>query len=129
MCGVQDKNPRDLIMHLHEWHKMLIEFHDKNMAGEKVAFLPEGFSWKTTPELNKLFWDNYQNVTLDEAKKLLATSHAEVMKRMRSHANEELFTRGYYDWTGTTTLGAYFISAASSHYDWAHKLLKKMEKK
>jgi len=97
------------------------------MAGEPVPFLLEGFSWKTTPELNKLFWDNYQNVSLDEAKKLLAKSHAEVMKRIKNHSDKELFTKSYYDWTGTTTLGAYFISATSSHYDWANKLLKKMK--
>ena len=126
MCGVQDKNARDLLMHLHEWHKLLIDWHDKNMAGERVSFLPEGFSWKTTPELNRLFWDNYQNVSLDEAKKFLAKSHAEVMRRVKNHSDEELFTKSYYDWTGTTTLGAYFISATSSHYDWAGKLLKKM---
>ena len=128
MCGVQDKNVRDLMMHLHEWHKILIDWHDKNMAGKAAAFLPDGFSWKTTPELNKLFWDNYQDVTLADAKRLLATSHAEIMKRLKGHTDEELFTRKYYAWTGTTTLGAYFISATSSHYDWANKLLKKMKK-
>ena len=125
MCGVQDKNARDLLMHLHEWHKMLIEFYDKNMAGEKTSFLPEGFTWKTTPELNKLFWDNYQDITLDKAKKLLRESHDEMMKRMKKHSDKELFTKEYYNWTGTTSLGAYFISATSSHYDWATKLLKK----
>ncbi|MCL1876694.1 ClbS/DfsB family four-helix bundle protein [Candidatus Saccharibacteria bacterium] len=126
MCGIQDKNARDLLMHLHEWHKMLIEWYDKNTAGEKVSFLPEGFSWKTTPELNKLFWENYQNVTLPEAKELLRKSHAEVMERMGRHNNDELFIKSRYDWTGTTSLGAYFVSATSSHYDWATKLLKKM---
>lgn len=126
MCGIQDKNARDLLMHLHEWHKMMIEFHNKNTNGEKATFLPDGFSWKTTPELNQLFWDNYQNISLDEAKKLFAKSHAEIMKLIADHSNEELFTKGFYDWTGTTSLGAYFISATSSHYDWAAKLLKKM---
>lgn len=127
MCGVQDQNARDLVMHLHEWQKMLIKFHDKNMAGERVAFLPNGFNWKTTPELNQLFWENYQNVPLDKAKELLAQSHAAVMKRLKSHTDAELFTKKYYDWTGTTSLGAYFVSALGSHYDWAVKRLKKMD--
>ena len=126
MCGVQDQNARDLLMHLHEWQKMLIEFHDKNMAGERVAFLPNGFNWKTTPELNQLFWENYQNVPLDKAKELLAHSHAELMKRIKQHTDAELFTKKFYDWTGTTSLGAYFVSALGSHYDWAAKRLKKM---
>jgi len=73
-------------------------------------------------------WENYQNVTLNEAKKMLAKSHAEVMKRLKQHSDEELFTKKYYDWTGTTNLGSYFISATSSHYDWAAKQLKKMDR-
>ncbi len=43
-------------------------------------------------------------------------------------SNEELFTKQYFSWTGTSSLGAYFISATSSHYDWAMKKLKKQIK-
>jgi hypothetical protein len=126
MCGIQDKNTRDLLMHLYEWQKMLIDWHDKNMAGEKVSFLPDGFNWGKTPELSGLLWQNYQNVTLDDAKKRLASSHVEMMKRIKQHSNEELFTKKYYDWTGTSSLGSDFVSALGSHYDWAAKQLKKM---
>jgi hypothetical protein len=37
---------------------------------------------------------------------------------------EELFAKKAFSWTGTTTLGAYCVSATSSHYDWAIKKLK-----
>lgn len=37
---------------------------------------------------------------------------------------EDLFDKGRFDWTGTTTLGSYFVSATSSHYDWALKKLR-----
>ena len=39
-------------------------------------------------------------------------------------SDEDLFDRGRFDWTGTTTLGSYFVSATSSHYDWALKKLR-----
>ena len=126
MCGIQDKNPRDLLMHLHDWHKMVLDWYRANVAGEETTFLPEGYSWKTTPELNKKFWNEYQDISLAEAKKLIKKSHAEVMDIVNKHSNDELFTKGEYKWTGTTSLGAYLISATSSHYDWATKLLKKM---
>lgn len=32
---------------------------------------------------------------------------------------------GNYAWTKTTTLGAYFVSSTSSHYDWAMKKLRR----
>ncbi|MVY67466.1 ClbS/DfsB family four-helix bundle protein, partial [Escherichia coli] len=27
----------------------------------------------------------------------------------------------HFGWTGTTSLGSYFVSATSSHYEWAAK--------
>lgn len=126
MCGVQDQNARDLLMHLHEWHKMLISWYESNVAGQEVAFLPEGFTWKTTPELNEMFHQNYQSVTLDEAKKLVATSHKQVMDIIAKHSDTELFEKSHYGWTGTTSLGQYLVSATVAHYEWATKLLKKM---
>ena len=38
--------------------------------------------------------------------------------------NEELFSKGTYKWVGGSTLGSYFVSTTSSHYDWAIKKLK-----
>jgi len=126
MCGMQDKNARDLLMHLHDWHEMLVKWYESNMSGNGVAFLPEGFGWRDTPRLNAGFWEDYQGVSLAEAKKLVAESHGKVMKIIEEHSNEELFGKGVYAWTGGTTLGAYLVSATCSHYEWARKLLKKM---
>ena len=44
-------------------------------------------------------------------------------------SDEELFSKGVFDWTGTTTLGSYCVSATSSHYNWAFKDIKKALKK
>ena len=45
------------------------------------------------------------------------------------YSNEELFTKKYFNWTGTTDLGSYFVSTTSSHYDWAIKKIKSHCKK
>ena len=37
---------------------------------------------------------------------------------------DELFSKEKYQWTGTTSLGAYFILNTSSHYDWGLKTIK-----
>jgi hypothetical protein len=44
------------------------------------------------------------------------------------HTDEELFTKKRYGWTGSTSLGAYLVSATSSHYDWALKTLRPLKK-
>jgi hypothetical protein len=55
---------------------------------------------------------------------MLKQSHAKVIALIEQFSNEELFEKKHFPWTGTTNLGSYCISAASSHYDWAMKNIK-----
>ena len=55
---------------------------------------------------------------------MLAESHEKVLALADKYSNEELFTKKYFSWTGTTDLGSYFVSTTSSHYDWAIKKIK-----
>ena len=53
--------------------------------------------------------------------------HVIIKKRLseiEKFTNEELFQKNVYDWVGGSTLGSYFVSVTSSHYDWAMKKLK-----
>ena len=59
---------------------------------------------------------------------ILQKSHVEVMCLIDTFTNEQLFTSKFFDWTGTTSLGSYCVSATSSHYDWAMKKIKKHKK-
>jgi hypothetical protein len=45
-----------------------------------------------------------------------------------SFTEEELFTKGYYKNTYTTTMAAYFVSVTTSPYGQALKLLKTHQK-
>ncbi len=126
--GTMNRNIRDVLMHLHHWHLMMLEWYKIGMTGNKPDMPAKGYTWKTTSQLNKWILDHYQDFTLDQAKKSFITSHKEVRKIIENHSNEELFEKKRYKWTGSTSLGAYLISATSSHYDWAFKLIKKAKK-
>ena len=78
--------------------------------------------------MNIAFWEKHQQTSLEEASSLLANSHKAVLDLAATLTNEELFSKGVYKWTGGTTLGSYFVSATSSHYDWAMKKLKAHQK-
>ncbi|WP_340641288.1 ClbS/DfsB family four-helix bundle protein [Lactococcus lactis] len=52
----RDKNLRDVMVHLYEWHQLLINFVEKNKRGEKTPFLPSPYNWKNYGEMN----DNFQ---------------------------------------------------------------------
>ena len=55
---------------------------------------------------------------------MLEKSHNEVLRLAESFSDEELFSKGVYQWTGGSVLGSYFVSTTASHYDWAVKKLK-----
>ncbi len=120
----RDNNLRDVLVHLYEWHQLLLNWVQSNQKGENKPFIPKPFNWKTYGDMNMEFWKKHQNTTLEEAKKRLEKSHQEVMNLAETFSNEELFSKGVYPWVGNSTLGSYFVSTTASHYNWAIKKLK-----
>lgn len=125
----RDKNARDILAHLHEWHNLLLAWVRANTSGNPSPFLPAPYNWKTYPQMNIKLWEKHQNTPYVDAKTMLEKTHHEVMDLIKTFSNEELFSKEAFSWTGTTTLGSYIISATSSHYNWAIKDLKKALKK
>ncbi len=121
----RDKNLRDVLIHLYEWHQLLLHWIGENQKGVKTSFLPAPYTRKTYGEMNRALRKKHQKTPLQTAKELLEKSHSQVMSLIERFSEEELFTKAYFSWTGTTSLGSYCISATSSHYDWAIKKLKK----
>ncbi|EPT8930275.1 ClbS/DfsB family four-helix bundle protein [Listeria innocua] len=124
----RDKNIRDVVVHLHEWHNMALDWYQVGMRGDKPFMPAEGYTWRTTPELNLVIWQKYQETDLETAMELLNKTHHVEMEIIAEHSNEELFTKKYYKWTNTTSLGAIFISSTTSHYEWAMKKIRKFKK-
>lgn len=166
----RDKNLRDVLIHLYEWHQLIIKWIAANIGesakddirvveqnGQSAnslstlnqesaksktlsaldkksvkskslsisySFLPSPYTWKTYGDMNVGFWQKHQNTTLEDAKKMLDESHNAVCCLIDDFSNEELFTKGAFNWTGGSVLGSYFVSTTSSHYDWAIKKLK-----
>lgn len=121
----RDRNIRDVLIHLYDWQLMMKKWYTVGMSGEKPVMPREGYTWKTTAEMNALIWQEYQTTSFEESLKLLANSHQQLMTLISDHTNEELFTKKVYPWTNTTSLGSYFVSATSSHYDWALKKIRR----
>ncbi len=124
----RDRNIRDVLVHLYEWHQLLLNWINSNQTGNKTNFLPEPYNWKTYPQMNVGFWEKHQKTSLEKSVTILKKSHSDVMKIIDTFSNEELFTNKYFSWTGTTSLGSYCVSATTSHYDWAMKKIKKHKK-
>ena len=124
----RDRNIRDVLIHLYEWHQLLLNWIKKNQDGEKCNFLPEPYNWKTYPQMNVEFWKKHQETLLEDSIDQLKKSNSAVIDTIKTFTNEELFTNKHFNWTGTTSLGSYCVSSTSSHYDWAIKKIKKHKK-
>lgn len=125
----RDKNVRDVLVHLYEWHLLGIHFVENNISSSNsIAFLPAPYNFKNYGLMNMEIWKKHQGTDLEKAKTMVTESHKKLMKIVSSLTNEELFTRGYFEWTGNNALGSYMVSNLSSHYDWAIKKIKAHKK-
>lgn len=127
-AGTMNRNIRDVLAHLHQWHLMLMEWYEVGMKGEKPDMPAKGYTWKMTPALNRKIWEDYHQTPLSEVRQLFEKSYQDVRRIILRHSNEELFEKKRYKWTGSTSMGSYLVSSTSSHYDWAYKLIKKAKK-
>ena len=124
----RDKNLRDVLIHLYEWHQLILNWVESNQKGEEKPFIPQPYNWRTYGDMNVEFWKKHQNISLEDATRNLEKSHKDVLELAEKFTNEELFSRKIYKWVGGSTLGSYFVSTTSSHYDWAMKKLKAHQK-
>jgi len=121
----RDKNIRDILVHLYEWHQLLIVWVANNTKGEEKPFLPSPYNWKTYGEMNIGFWEKHQNTSYDKSKEIVKDSHKKVMVLIEEFGDVELFEKKHFKWTGTSSLGQYCISVTASHYGWAMNKMKK----
>jgi hypothetical protein len=120
----RDNNLRDVLIHLYEWHQLLLHWVKDNQNGEEKPFLPAPYNWKTYGDMNAEFWKKHQNTPYDKSKEMVKESHSEVIAIIETFSNNALFAKGSFSWTGGSTLGSYCVSATASHYDWAMKKIK-----
>jgi hypothetical protein len=128
MSETGDRSIRDVVCHLSEWHRLMLSWYESGMRGEKPVIPAEGYTWKTTPALNDMLRARHSDTPLSTARDELLASHRAIHGLVDSHNDEELFTKQYYLWTGSTSLGAYLVSSTSSHYEWARKKIRRFRK-
>ena len=64
----RDRTIRDVLIHLHAWHNLLLEWGQKNLQGEPASFLPEPYNWRTYPEMNLHIQEAAQSIPLKQSK-------------------------------------------------------------
>lgn len=50
----RDKNVRDVLVHLYEWHQLLLHWVKTNQEGTQAPFIPRPYNWKTYGKMNEI---------------------------------------------------------------------------
>ena len=116
---------KDVLAHLLEWQDMVLSWHSIASKGKVPTVPAEGLSWAQLPQLNQQIYEKHCNRPLADIQKEFKSSYKKTLSAIQDLSDEDLFTRGRYAWTKSTTLGAYFIGCTSSHYAWARTNIKK----
>lgn len=116
---------KDILAHLHAWHKLFLTWYEAGMAGSKPEMPAPGYTWKQTPELNEKIYQDHKDIPYAQVRDHLHGTFQQVFAVIEAHSDDELFTKKLYKWTGSTSLGCYLISATASHYLWAYDMIKK----
>jgi hypothetical protein len=119
---------KDVLAHLLEWQEMVLNWHAAGVKGKIPVTPAEGFNWAQLPALNQHIYEKHCNRPLSDIQKEFASSYKKCLSTVQGLSDEELFTRGHYAWTKNNTLGTYFVSCTSSHYNWARTNIKKARK-
>ncbi|MGF1597274.1 MAG: ClbS/DfsB family four-helix bundle protein [Acidimicrobiales bacterium] len=116
---------KDLLAHLHAWQEMTLSWERAGSAGERPPIPAEGHTFADTPALNEAIYQRTKNDAWDDVVARLQATHAELMAVVQGYSDDDLFTKQRFAWTRSTSVGAYLVSATSSHYAWASKLIRK----
>ena len=119
---------KDIIAHLDAWHELFLRWEEAGARGERPAMPAPGYTWQQTPALNAVIWERTKDDDGEDVKRQFAASYERIREVLSGYGTDDLFEKRRYAWTGSTSLGNYAVSATSSHYEWARKLITKYRK-
>ncbi len=118
-----DLSVKDLLAHLHAWQEMALRWEREGKAGKTPSIPAEGYTFADTPRLNADIHARTKDDDWVDVCARLRETHAQLLALIGTYDDDDLFTKGRYAWTKSTSVGSYLTSATSSHYAWASKLI------
>lgn len=116
---------KDFLAHRTEWGRMMIGWYEEARAGGKPAVPTERYKWNQLKELNADIHRRFADTPLDEIESEFARVHDELHRMIENMSEEELFTKQFYGFTGTSDLVTYVNSATASHHRSARRHIAK----
>lgn len=116
---------KDILAHRTEWGRMMIGWYTEAKAGGAPAVPTEQFKWNQLKELNADIQARFADAPLAEVEQDFGAVQDQLDELLAGMTEEELFTKRFYTFTGSSDLATYLNSATASHYRSAAKLIRK----
>lgn len=117
---------KDILAHLTGWQRMILSFHEAEKRGEDPEVPGHGLTWRETPKLNSLIYEEYRETPLSEILENFEASHRCMLGLMDTESDTDFITVGRFHWAGPSwTLSDYVRAETASHYRWASNHIKK----
>lgn len=116
---------KDFIAHRTEWGRMMIRWYEETRSGGVPAVPTEQYKWNQLKELNADIYRRFAETPLGRIEAEFEEVHDRLYRMIEAMSAEELFTKRYYGFTGTSDLVTYLNSATASHYRSARRHIGK----
>ena len=117
---------KDILAHLIGWQRMILSFHEAERRGEQPEVPGYGLTWRETPKLNSLIYEEYRETPLRDILSSFEKSHDRMLRWIDTESDADLVTVGRFRWAGPSwTVSDYVRAETASHYRWASNHIKK----
>lgn len=126
---LNELSAKDILAHLYDWEEHFLGWYGASQRGESPQVPAPGITWKPADidRFNRQIYEAHRSESLEEVMAAFRDVHQKFVALVEGMSDEELFTLGYYPWTGNATL-ARWISAYASHDAWGQKHIRRWAK-
>ena len=119
-----DYSVRDTVLHRAHWIDLFFQWWDEGQETGSAETPDHGVKWSELKPYNAGLRERYADVSWDEAKERLATSHARLLAFMKDTPEEALYGGPMIGGNGKWTAGRYAEASGPSHYRSALKYVR-----
>jgi hypothetical protein len=115
---------KDILAHLMDWEQRFIGWYEAGWRGEEVHTPAPGMTWCDLPQLNQQVYERHRDRPLEDVLTDFHASYRQILGLVEGMPEEEVFTAGYYPWTGQGALVGYIAANTCHHYRWARRQIR-----
>jgi hypothetical protein len=119
---------KDILAHLADWEAHMSFWLEAARAGDPVAEIEPGLSWKAFSDFNQRIYARHRDQTLEEVQAYFHDMHKQFMEMVDTMPEDEMLTPGRYAFIGKGTIYNW-LSAYAAHDLWGKTHIRKWMKR